>query len=217
MAQVLSTANQLSFPSRISARGIIAGVLSMLAIDMLMLSFGAGIGLSAFHPNGGAERGVAIWGVIWFFISVSAGGFFGAWVACGASGAAQRRDAIMHAFVTWAAATVLAGFFLVELVSRTAGLAASAGNVLAQMAPNAGQAAQGTLSNVNPQQLRGGAGTVADVLGLSSWALFVAMALSAIFSIIGGIIGGGLEHRSGAEVRAEVPHPGHPGGTLPVA
>lgn len=210
MAQVLSTANQMSFPSRISARGIIAGVLVALAIDMLLFSFGAAIGLSAFKP-GGSGHGVAIWTVIWFFITVSAGGFFGGWVGAAASGVKLQRDAIMHAFVTWAAATVLVAVFFMGLLSRTAAFTAQAGQALAPLMPNAGQAAQG--ANVSPEQIQRGAGALADVLGLSTWGMFVAMVLSLGFSLLGGGIAGGLERRAPEPRGVEVT----PSGTLPVA
>ena len=211
MAQVLSTANQLSFPSRISARGIIGGVLVALAIDMLLFSFGAAIGLSAFKP-GGAGHGAAIWAVIWFFISVSAGGFFGGWVGAAAGGAKLQRDGILHGFVTWAAATVLAGMFLLGFLARTANVAATAAGAVSQAAPTAGQTAQQNIPNVTPQQLRG---TLADSLGLSTWAMFLGMALALGFALGGGALAAGLERRSLEERRGvEVTQPG---GTLPVA
>lgn len=201
MAQVVSstTAGPISLPTRISARGVIAGVLVALAIDLLMLTFGAAIGLSAMKPNASSAEGAAIWGVIWFLITSCASGFFGGWVAASASGLLSKRDGVLHGFVAWAGGAVLLAMFLVGALAGTARVAANAAsNVAPSLVPQAQQQLQQNAPAQNPQQqqqIKNAAGSAANYLGLSSWGLFVSLALSCGFSILGGAVGAGIESK----------------------
>lgn len=188
MAVTTSPTSVISLPSRISARAIIAGVVVALAIDVFMMAFGAAIGLSAFKATPGVPRGVAIWGVIWFFITVLTGGFFGGWVAAASSGLTRQRDGILHGFVTWAAATVLATMMFF-------GAIAGAGQMAAQAAPalTGGEQTQGAPAtpSVTPRNEQ----AAANYAGLGAWALFLGLGLACGGSIIGGAVGAGLEKR----------------------
>lgn len=92
----------VELPVRVSARGIIAGVLVGLAIAVMLTALGAAIGMTAF-PGARGQRSTGFGVVVWFVVALSAGAFGGAWCAAGGARALRRRDGVLQGIVTWAA------------------------------------------------------------------------------------------------------------------
>lgn len=103
---------QFDLPSRLSARGIIAGILVTLVVFSFLMVIAGGFGLWSFGPLDAAavERmspGVGIWAAIAWPISNLIGGF----VASASSFSPARRGGLLEGVATWAGSFLL-GVFL---------------------------------------------------------------------------------------------------------
>jgi hypothetical protein len=91
---------------------VVGGVLVAAVTQVLLVTLGAAIGLTAFTPAEHAQTeiqlGYAGWLVVSLFVSV----FVGALVAAAGARSPVRRDGMLHGLVTWAAIGLM-GFFLV--------------------------------------------------------------------------------------------------------
>jgi MFS family permease len=175
--------------SRVGARAIIAGVIAAFAIQLLLMSFGAAIGLSAMPPTVTAARGVAIYYYVWLLISLCLSAFFGAWISAAAARSPNRRDGVLSGFMTWASATVVGTVFVGGAFLRAvAGIFGLLGSAATGQPPSQTQL-----------------GRELDVAGLSLWAYFVALVLPLICALFGGLLGSLLEaRRLGFEERGAV-------------
>jgi hypothetical protein len=92
----------VELPARISARGVIAGILGGLALAAVMMALGTAVGVTAFPLDGTARlAGVAL--AAWSLLSFAVGGFAGGWLAAACARALHRRDGVLHGLITWAA------------------------------------------------------------------------------------------------------------------
>src|SRR5947207_3182747 len=105
--------------SRVGARSIISGVLAACAIELLLLVFGAAIGLTARLTTDSASGGFGLFYYFWLLGSLSASAFFGAWVASSAARSPAVRDGVLNGFVLWAAVTVLGTLLVGGALLRT--------------------------------------------------------------------------------------------------
>ncbi|MFC6465008.1 hypothetical protein ACFP65_08505 [Marinilactibacillus sp. GCM10026970] len=118
---------------------VIAGVVTILAL-MLMLSFiTSAIGLGVAEPTSsnpldGVGTGVAIWTVIAFVLAFFGGGFI--------AGATSRRVGLVHGFLTWASSLIVLVIMLSYLAS---GIFSLAGSVLGTVTNAVGSAAETTI------------------------------------------------------------------------
>ncbi|MCU1280795.1 MAG: hypothetical protein JWM53_4341 [bacterium] len=93
-------------PTRISARGVIAGMLVGLALAAMLMALGNAIGVTALSREGSPRlMGVGFAG--WFVLSFAVGAFAGGWLAAGAARALRRRDGVLHGIVSWAALALI--------------------------------------------------------------------------------------------------------------
>jgi hypothetical protein len=99
--------------SKVTWRGIWAGLFMVAGIQILMQLFGVAIGVSALNPTRGAVEGVSIWQGIWAIISTLTAYFFGSWVASSTIAPARRADGILMGAIVWGFATTL-GIILVS-------------------------------------------------------------------------------------------------------
>jgi len=120
---------------RISWQAIFGGLVTTLALQLLLMVLGVSLGLTAINsgaqPNSGENAGLmaAIWLIVISIISL----FFGGWVSGRMSGLGRTSEGALQGLVTWGAATLLT----VCLVTTVAGgILGGMGKLWAQMLPN---------------------------------------------------------------------------------
>lgn len=94
----------VDFPSRISFRGIVAGILTTFAAMMFFMTLAAGFGVWTFDFSEVHSLGTGFWA--WAFVSwiISVG--VGAFVSALSGRSGNRVDGLLHGTVTWAGACV---------------------------------------------------------------------------------------------------------------
>lgn len=132
---------------RISWAAIFAGIVIVLVLQITLSLFGIGIGASTIDPLEGETPtassfsiGAAIWWVVVSIIALFAGG----WVAGRLAGMPQETDGLLHGFITWGAATLVAVYILTSaagsILTGTFGVMgdalAATGQGMAGLAPN---------------------------------------------------------------------------------
>ncbi|HBN1710129.1 TPA: CAP-Gly protein [Escherichia coli] len=121
---------------RVSWGSIIAGVVTVMAVSLLLTTLGSGLGFSLLSPQSddvinGADKAVLIWSVISIVLSLACGGFV--------AGRLAGADGTIHGFLSWATSL---------LVASVLGFAA-AGGVLHMAGSAVGAAASATGSAVS--------------------------------------------------------------------
>lgn len=127
--------------SRVSWGSVIAGVVTVLAVSMLLSLLGTAIGSGVVDPQSnnpfdgfGTTFGIA--SALFLIISFAAGGFV--------SGRLANSDGFIHGFLSWATAALLSLILLVITVGHIASAGVSAlGTVVSGAGQVAGSAAQG--------------------------------------------------------------------------
>ena len=183
--------------SNISWGSVIAGVMTFLAVTILLSLVTAGIGLG----DSSAGLAAGIWSVLALAIALLAGGYV--------AGALALRSGLLHGFLTWATSLVVALALTVGLGATVLG---AAGGVVGGVVSSASQAAGGTdLTEAaegadgavsdgavqdaqdqasealdNAQQT---ADEAADAAQTASWWGFIGLLLGAVIASVGGILG----------------------------
>lgn len=181
--------------SNISWGSVVAGVMTFLAITILLSLVTAAIGL------GGSGIGAGIWSVIALAVALAAGGFV--------AGALALRSGLLHGFLTWATSLVVA---LALTVGLGASVLGAAGGIVGGVVSSASQAASGTDLNATADEAEGAvseedvqnaqdqagealedakqtAAEAADNAQAASWWGFVGLLLGSIIASIGGVLG----------------------------
>lgn len=125
----LNKQGQIDFPSRISARAVLAGTTITIVLFSLFLALGGGLGLLPAGPvvDSEAIRSAGTGLIVWGSLSWIAAAFIGAYVAAVSARATSRDDGLLHGATTWATACVTAGIlscvwlmsaFSLDLVDR---------------------------------------------------------------------------------------------------
>jgi hypothetical protein len=166
---------EVAFATRVSARGVISGLLVGLALEATLLVLGAAIGLSALRPGGSFARGLGIGFAVWLLVTLLCSAFVAAWIASAAARAVRRRDGVLHGVVTWGAFS-LVGLSLVGNV-----VSGSVGSLFTAIA--------------NASRLSDGAFEAVHHAGLGSWGMFLALMLPLFAAIGGGAVAAGRERR----------------------
>jgi hypothetical protein len=137
---------------RISWAAVFAGVILVVAVQLLLSLLGAGVGLATVNTNAGSTPGSSTFGIaggLWWIITsciaIGTGGFVAAWMA----GVEVRFDGVLHGLVTWAIATLLTLWLLTSAIggiigggfSTLGGVASSAGSGVSDAAKPLAQAA----------------------------------------------------------------------------
>jgi hypothetical protein len=164
----------LELHRRISARGVIAGILVGLALAATMIALGTAVGITAF-PHSGSVRGVGIGFAAWFLVSFTVAAFGGGWVAAGASRALRRRDGVLHAIVTWAAMALATSSLIGGVMHRVA--AGMLGSRSLDGEPGGGMS-----------QLAGAQ--------FGAWGAFASLFIPMLAAIAGGLIGASRERQA---------------------
>lgn len=124
---------------RISWPAIFAGVILVLAVNLLLNILGIGIGASAVTPmQENATSGIGTGALIWLVVTTLIALFIGGWAAGKLAGTPSRFDSAMHGLITWG----LSSLVIVYLVASAAGgLVSGAAGMLSQSASLIGQGA----------------------------------------------------------------------------
>lgn len=145
---------------RVSWPALFAAVFVAIAVELLLSLLGVAVGLGAAAPEPGASasiRGLGIGAGIWWFVSTliafGIAGFVAAWLA----GVTSRFDGVLHGFVTWAIASLVAVYLLTTALGGLLGGAFSlmgsglsaVGGGIKTAAPKVAQAA-----GVSPEMLQ---------------------------------------------------------------
>jgi len=122
---------------RVSWGAIFAGVVVVIALQLLFSVLGIGIGAGAVDPVADPDpmSGLGFGAGIWFVITALISLFVGGWVAARLAGLKRKTESTLHGLVTWGLATVL-GFWMVTTAAGT--LLGGAANILGQTAAIAG-------------------------------------------------------------------------------
>ena len=137
---------------RISWAAIFAGVIVVVAVQLLLSLLGAGVGFGTVDTNAGSTPtagslgiGAGIWWVISSCLALFAGGYVTAWLA----GIETRFDGMLHGVVTWGIATLLTLWLLTSAIggvigggfSALSGIMSATGSGVSQIAKPIAQAA----------------------------------------------------------------------------
>ncbi|MEH5143178.1 CAP-Gly protein [Enterobacter cloacae] len=125
----------------ISWGSIIAGVITSVAVSLLLTMLGTSIGLALLSPQdndiiNGADKTVLIWSVVSFIVSLGCGGFV--------AGRLAGKDGAIHGFLSWATSLVLVS--VLGLVAAGS-VFHFAGNIVGSTVSATGSAAKG-LGNI---------------------------------------------------------------------
>lgn len=139
----MNNSNLTKIKSQVSWGSIFAGVITVLAISILLSILGSSIGLYMFdplssNPVSGVGTTMGIWSVLSLLISLAAGGFV--------AGKLSGSDGIIHGFIVWALTLFISIFFIVSLAVSTAKLTF---NVLGSVSSAVGNLASGVGSVVD--------------------------------------------------------------------
>lgn len=147
----------LTIVRRISWGAVFAGVAVILALQLLLTLLGLGIGLATLDPASGdtpEASSLGIGGGVWALIVTGLSVLIGAWVAGRLAGSPTRTDGMLHGVVTWAAATMLAVYFITSTAGSILGTTFS---TLGSAVQAVGQGAQSLTSGamqVLPDEIR---------------------------------------------------------------
>ena len=137
---------------RISWAAIIAGVILVVAVQMLLSMLGLGVGLGLVSPNTNGTPdassfgiGAGLWWLVSSLVALAVGGYVASWLA----GLTTQFDGLLHGIMTWAIATLLTFYLLTSAVGGLIGGAfsvvgsglSSAGSGVAAAAPKLADAA----------------------------------------------------------------------------
>lgn len=149
---------------RVSWGSIFAGVVTVLAISLLLTTLGTSLGLAKLSINSddiinGADKTVLIWSVISIVFSLACGGYV--------AGRLAGADGTVHGFLTWATSLLVASVLgavaaggILNMTGNAIGSIASASNsVISGLGTAASKTAGGSASFVE---------NIADSLGLDS-------------------------------------------------
>ena len=134
--------------ARIAWSAIFAGVVLVFAVELLLNSLGAGIGLGLVQPAGGGMPTSSSFGAgagVWVLISTVMAFVFAGFVAGRLAGAPTRFDGALHGLVVWGLTLLLA---LYMLGAAAGGIIGGAFHLAGGAASLAGQGVQAAAPQV---------------------------------------------------------------------
>lgn len=164
MEIIMEFVKEAELNRRVSWGSIIAGVVTVMAVSLLLATLGSGLGFSMLSPQSddvinGADKAVVIWSVISIVLSLACGGFV--------AGRLAGADGTIHGFLSWATSLLVAsvlGFAaaggILHMAGSAVGAAASAtGSAVSGLGSAAGKASGATADIAQ---------NIADRLGLNT-------------------------------------------------
>jgi hypothetical protein len=193
---------------------VIGGVLVAAVTQVLLMTIGAAIGLTAFSAVDQAQTEVQLGYAAWLVISLFVSVLIGSYVAAAGSRSPWRKDGLLHGAVTWAAIGLL-GFFIVgqRAEDLLGGALRLAGRTAVATAPDPGaarvveeharaaegrvDAVQGTIDRVRATIDEAGSGLGAvraaegarEGLAIGLWSFLGVNLLLLVAALIGGAAG----------------------------
>jgi len=168
---VETTGNPVVVPRRVSWSAIFAGVVLVLAIEVLLGVLGAGVGLGFVNPNTGTTPNASSFGIgagVWWLVSTVIALIIGGYAAARLAGVPTRFDGMLQGLVIWGLAVLLTVYLITSAVggliggafsvlggtvsaagSAIGGAASAAGSGMKEILPQAEQA-----SGTNPEVLQ---------------------------------------------------------------
>lgn len=131
---------------RISWGALFAGVIMVIAVQILLVMLGAGVGLSIVGPENGqtpSVAGVGIGGATWWTIANLIALFVGGLVAARLAGVGLRFDGLLHGLLTWAFALIITLWLL------TTALGSVMGGTLSAFGTVVGDVSKGVASQIH--------------------------------------------------------------------
>lgn len=164
MENTMELVKETELNRRVSWGSILAGVVTVMAVSLLLTTLGSSLGFSLLSPQSddvinGAGKTVMIWSVISIVLSLAAGGFV--------AGRLAGADGTIHGFLSWATSLLVAS---VLGFAAAGGILHMAGNAVGAAASVTGSALSGLGSAAG--KASGAAGditqNIADRLGLNT-------------------------------------------------
>lgn len=180
-----------SFFRRTSWGAIIAGAVVALSVQLLLVVFGAAIGISvwAASQTETAAQGVGIGAAIWWILATIIALFCGGFVAATLMGSYRRNDGVLHGAVTWGLVTIISVITLGTLIGGAFSVMAQTGQAAiasGQVRPgDVNAATDGNVAANAPAAAREAAGPTAG----AAWGLFLMLLLGLGAAIFGGAVG----------------------------
>lgn len=131
--------------SSIRWTAILAGLVVGIATHLLLMLFGASIGLAAVDVGDEVGNTLPVAAGVWNTVSMVIAAFVGAYVAARSAGMRRWSDGILHGVVSWGLTLLLTAFLATTALGSMMGSffsSPTARNAAAQAAPAAGQAAR---------------------------------------------------------------------------
>lgn len=126
---------------RLSWGGIFAGFVVATAIQMVLTTLGAAIGMAAFDPGqGDSASSLGIGAAIWFAVTALISMFVGGMTAGRLAGVLTRGDGMLHGVVMWGLSLLLAIYL------GSTGVGVVLGGVTSFLSQTASSAAGGAVS-----------------------------------------------------------------------
>jgi hypothetical protein len=155
---------ELTTSKRVSWGSILAGVVTVLAVSMLLTTLGASLGFALLSPQSddvtnGAGTAMIVWSLLSIVVSLAAGAFI--------TGRLAAVDGAIHGFLLWATsliiATILGAAALGGLINTAGniagGIVSTTGNIVGGLGSVAGDTAEGAMH---------ASGDIAKQLGLDT-------------------------------------------------
>ncbi|PWC18921.1 CAP-Gly protein [Brenneria corticis] len=151
----MSVTNELHVAKKISWGSIIGGVITVLAVSLLLSTLGTSLGFSIVdplsdHPVDGVGSTVLVWSAVSIIISLAIGAFI--------AGRLAAMDGLIHGFLVWATALIVAAILGSALLggavkatgSALGSVASLTGNVISGAGSAVGGGLQG-MANIGGQ------------------------------------------------------------------
>jgi hypothetical protein len=186
------------FTRRVSWGALFAGMFVGVAVWLMLVALGAGVGLAAFDPSGaealkGLGIGVGIWGAIAAIVAY----FFAGWLSARLSSAMTRSDGTMHGVALWGLLLVfsiwLTAMTLAGATSATAGVAGAAAQAMpqerAQVQQQAERAQREVRRGAAQDELQQAGETAKQASKATTWGFFLYSLLTLVAAALGGRAG----------------------------
>jgi uncharacterized protein (DUF39 family) len=157
MDQITFNSQRNNLTKRISWGGIFAGVVVVLAIQLMLSLLGAAFGAGSInplqeeHPTAGLGMGTAIWMGLSTLVALFAGG----WVSARMAAIPDRIESALQGVVTWGLASLAAAYIITTTVS---GVLSGAAGLVGKTASLLGE----TVQKVAPEIVKAVGGETAN-------------------------------------------------------
>jgi hypothetical protein len=157
MAQTIFETKRGGFSKRISWGAIFAGVVVVLAVQLMLSLLGAAFGAGSINPlqEDHPTSGLGVWSAIWLGISTLVALFAGGWISARMAAIPDRTESALHGVITWGLTSLVGAYLITTAVS---GVLSGAAGLFGKTAGLLGQ----TVQSVAPEIASAVAGEASD-------------------------------------------------------